>query len=699
MKSRILLPLICAVLLAACGGGSSGSTEPTKGDGKVNHLPIAHIQGTSGKIFLNQDVQFSAEKSTDQDGDNLNYRWQLYRKADNTELNLPEPTAKILTLKLTELGAYELKLIVSDGKGQSTPAIFAFEVHNQPSLQISAGEDSSVKQGDTVTLQGTINASEGITISSYQWAFVARPAGSNATILQANAINSSFIADQTGAYIVQLKVTDINGNVVTDNVTISSVSEQQNSAPNVIIHLAKATLAKNEVLLIDGSQSYDPDSGDILTFNWEILSKPANSVVSLKALNSGKAEFAADTFGTYQLKLTVTDQNGASSNKTITLQVNIKQPPIAELGDTKMVTVGDVVTISCNRCYDPDGDTLTYRWHLLTKPQGSGSTLSSITAPEVSFTADKAGDYLLRLIINDGIFDSQPAAQVVTAVADKPPVAVIQGATDRQIILGESLLLDASGSYDPEGGTVQFLWSLTKPNNSNASIADNEAAKVQFLADVVGDYVLALTVKDVGGQVAQQAVTVQVKENNSDLTGHVVAKFVDPSAKPLANLQLQINDTSVTTDAFGNLDHELQLRPNGNVAIKINDSRVASASYSSLPVDEQNFYVNLNSVPLLAMQSIDLFLPVCSKLADGKPLSVTFDLDTVPARFGDFYYSFGQQIELSTLKITRVNLPAPTTMTLRLPDGYKFTQNSSSTLALDVTFQPQIKLMTATVCD
>lgn len=63
----------------------------------------------------------------------------------------------------------------------------------------------------------------------------------------------------------------------------------------------------------------------------------------------------------------------------------------------------------------PYGDPLSYWWTLEQKPVSSAATLSDATASRPYFFADLPGDYLVGLVVSDGLLDSDPAWARVTA--------------------------------------------------------------------------------------------------------------------------------------------------------------------------------------------------------------------------------------------------------------------------------------------
>ena len=60
----------------------------------------------------------------------------------------------------------------------------------------------------------------------------------------------------------------------------------------------------------DGSESHDPDGGDIQGFEWEVVTKPGGSNASIQYLSDSQVEFFVDFAGDYQIQLTVTDDEG-----------------------------------------------------------------------------------------------------------------------------------------------------------------------------------------------------------------------------------------------------------------------------------------------------------------------------------------------------------------------------------------------------
>ncbi|MHC4560535.1 MAG: LamG domain-containing protein, partial [Planctomycetota bacterium] len=76
-----------------------------------------------------------------------------------------------------------------------------------------------------------------------------------------------------------------------------------------------------------------------------------------------------------------------------------------------------------------------------------------------------------------------------------PPVAVAAG--PNEAVVGDSVLLDGSGSFDADGDILTFSWRLiSKPSGSIAEITDPNSEQTTFIPDVPGEYTAGLVVSD-----------------------------------------------------------------------------------------------------------------------------------------------------------------------------------------------------------
>jgi hypothetical protein len=81
---------------------------------------------------------------------------------------------------------------------------------------------------------------------------------------------------------------------------------------------------------------------------------------------------------------------------------------------------------------------------------------------------------------------------------NSPPVA--NAGPDQNVMAGQAVTLNGSGSYDPEGLTITYLWTFVQvPAGStvtNGSLSNRTSAQPEFTPDVKGTYKLRLIVND-----------------------------------------------------------------------------------------------------------------------------------------------------------------------------------------------------------
>lgn len=280
---------------------------------------------------------------------------------------------------------------------------------------------------------------------------------------------------------------------------------------------------------LSGAASSDPD-GDALAFHWAFDHVPEGSTLlageaPLSPNHTGESGtmFMPDAVGTYVVKLTVTDVTGLESDPDYVI-VSIEDPetvPVANAGTDLSAQVGTLVALDGSLSYDPRGRTLTYAWSVVDKP--TSSTVSSISGADTmggSFTPDVKGVYVLNLVVNNGIARSVSDAVTVTAVGDDH--APVANAGDDQPA-GEdctTLVLDCSGSVDPDGDALTYLWEVqSKPTGSavsNTTFSDRTAVAPTFYPDVAGTYVLSCAVNDGTTWATPDLVTITAADRSSN---------------------------------------------------------------------------------------------------------------------------------------------------------------------------------------
>jgi len=247
---------------------------------------------------------------------------------------------------------------------------------------------------------------------------------------------------------------------------------------------------------LNGSASSDAN-GDSISYSWTIVSKPINSAVSLSNPTTVNPTFSPDQSGNYIFKLIVSDSISSSTASNVTVTASTGNiPPIADSGVSKSVTTGSVVTLNGFASNDANGDPLTYKWTLVSKPSDSNAVLSNLEIANPTFVADKSGNYVFALVVNDGNLSSSTSTVTITAsTTNLAPIA--NAGNNLNVYVGTTVTLDGKGSYDPNGDAINYSWFfVSKPSTSKALFSSSSSNTPTFIADAAGSYVISLTVGD-----------------------------------------------------------------------------------------------------------------------------------------------------------------------------------------------------------
>jgi hypothetical protein len=376
----------------------------------------------------------------------------------------------------------------------------------------NAGPNQTVTTGTTVTLNGSGSSDADGNPLTFLWSVVSIPAGSGATLANPTTVKPTFLADKTGQYVVQLLVND--GTVNSTPATVTITTTPGNTAP-VANAGPDQTVQLGAMVTLNGSGSSDVD-GNPLTFQWAFVTVPTGSTAKLSSLTIVMPTFVADLAGQYVVKLLVNDGKVTSTQDTVTITTTGgNTAPVANAGPDQSVQVGATVTLNGSGSTDADKNALTYDWSFVSIPSGSAATLSNPTATTPSFVADKAGPYVVQLVVNDGTVNSTPETVTIAAAAgNTAPVA--NAGPDQTVAVGASVILDGSASHDVDRNALTYQWALTtKPTGSAAALANSTTAMPNFVADVAGQYVGQLIVNDGTVSSAPDTVTIMAGVGNT----------------------------------------------------------------------------------------------------------------------------------------------------------------------------------------
>ena len=473
------------VLSLVVNDGTVDSAVDTVTISTLNSAPVADA-GPDQSVFVNDLVILDGSGSSDVDGNLLTYSWVFTTKPNGSLATLSDPNIVNPTFTVDMFGTYVLSLVVNDGTVDGAVDTVTISTLNSAPVA-DAGPDQSVFVNDLVILDGSGSSDVDGNLLTYSWAFTTKPNGSLTTLNDPNNVNPTFTVDMFGTYVLSLVVNDGTVDSAVDTVTISTL----NSAP-VADAGPDQSVFVNDLVILDGSGSSDVD-GNLLTYSWAFTTKPNGSLATLSDSTIVDPTFTVDVFGTYVLSLVVNDGTVDSAVDTVTIST-LNSAPVADAGPDQSVFVNDLVILDGSGSSDVDADALVYSWAFTSKPAGSFATLSETTSVNPAFVVDKAGTYVVSLIVNDDTVDSTPDTMSISTINVAP---IADAGLVQSVVVGDLVTLDGSGSSDADGNSLIFNWTFTSiPPDSTATLNDPNLVGPGFTADASGTYVVSLTVND-----------------------------------------------------------------------------------------------------------------------------------------------------------------------------------------------------------
>ncbi len=303
--------------------------------------------------------------------------------------------------------------------------------------------------------------------------------------------------------------------------SIEGVKAYHNSAPTADAG-SDQSVDEGSAVSLDGTGSYDPDDGDVISYEW-VQTGADEFSVDLSDSSSAAPSFTAPDVGVegavLTFRLTVSDGEGLESTDQVSVNINfVNLAPAARAGSDQTVDENVSVTIDGTASYDPDaGDTITYRWEQ-TDSSGYNVSLSDSCSGVTSFLAPDVGAggavLTFRLVVADaGGLESYDDVNVAVAFSNRLPSA--DAGADQSVDEGEDVTLDGTGSFDPDNGdSVTYEWMQIDSSGYPVNLSDSESASPGFTAPDVGTggaiLVFRLTVTDEGSLTDTDEVNINI---------------------------------------------------------------------------------------------------------------------------------------------------------------------------------------------
>ncbi len=421
----------------------------------ANNPPVGSFTASTTYLV----AKFDASASTDSDGTISAKTWDF---GDGTT-----GSGNVVSRTYATAGPKTVSLTVKDNSGATHTVTKTVTVVEN----IAPTADFTTTTSYTTAKFNAAGSSDSDgTITARTWTFGDGTTGSGS--------NLSHTYANAGTYTVALTVKDDGGK--TDTMT-TQVTVVANQAPTAAFSSSTSYLTAT----LDASASADAD-GTVTAYAWSF----GNGTTG-----SGKKPVVTYTAaGTYQVKLTVTDNGGASTSRTVPVIVVANKAPTAAFTTS---SGGRTARFDAAASSDPEGKLVSWSWSYGDGTTGAGSM--------AAHTYPTAGTRTVTLTVTDEAGATATAQKSVTVV--KGPdigLGVYNGSPselpDEATIADFGGVPDVASSYYTAGqnlkmsyetarirrGTSPNLTMTTKGTQLLAGIANGDPDAIAFLDAYVG---------------------------------------------------------------------------------------------------------------------------------------------------------------------------------------------------------------------
>ena len=396
-----------------------------------------------------------------------------------------------------------IKAVAFDSVGRATTITVAGTTAVNVAPVAQAGADRVTQEGQAISFAGSYSDANSTDTHTVHWDF-----GDGSTA--AGSLTPSHVYADDGVYTVTLTVTDNDGAVGSDTLSVTA----HNLAP-----------------VVDAGPNQNVDEGGAVSFVGSYTDAGSADTHSIQ-WDFGDGNTASGTLtpshvyadnGSYTVRLTVRDDDDAVSSDTLVVTV-ANVAPVVDAGPNRIADEGQ--TVSFAGAYSDAGvvDTHSIEWDF-----GDGHTASGTLTPSHVY-ADN-GSYTVRLTVRDDD-DAVSSDALIVTVANAAPVVDAgpnQSADEGQAVSFAGFYTDA-GIAD----THSIQWDFGDSHTASGTLTPSHV-----YADN-GSYTVRLTVRDDDDAVNSDTLVVTVAN---------VAPVVDAGPNQSADEGQAVSFAGFYTDA------------------------------------------------------------------------------------------------------------------------------------------------------
>jgi hypothetical protein len=275
------------------------------------------------------------------------------------------------------------------------------------------------------------------------------------------------------------------------------------------------------------------------------------------------------------------------------------QDPVANAGPDQTVDPGTQVVLDGSSSFDPDEDILTYSWRAL--EDNPSVVLFEAQKRRISFSVSASGTYQFSLTVTDtqnNTSDPSIVTIVVRGDDNTQPIADILLPDGSRFEI-DQILLDGSGSFDPDGDALSYLWEVEGPDSNDSGLADATVQQAVLRPPTSGNYRIRLTVSDGKTSATEEiTITIQLPDNQSPLAD------AGPDTLVLVG-DLVTLDGSGSTDPDGDqLSYNWSVGTTPGAAVSLSNPTTAQPTFTPTEPGDYSFALVVNDGVASSLQAI-----------------------------------------------------------------------------------------------
>lgn len=313
----------------------------------------------------------------------------------------------------------------------------------------------------------------------------------------------SYTFDKAGEYIVSLRVTGVDGD---SNIAEVKITAGVGNIPVPVINILDVevgeTLYAGNQYTFDASGTTSP-GGTITRYEWDFGDGTSKA-------QTRTAQHTFSTAGTYNVILTVTDEEGGVGSEEMQVKVAVEpsmpeaiiisNPAKADPEDNFIeIVVPSEVNFDGSSSSDPDDDIIDYQWDF------DGDGVFDSAGETVNHTFTQVGNYNVSLTVIDSAGFENKEILLVKAISPGLQASLVADPVSGVVPL--TVVFDATGSDYPDGQIVGYEWDF-----GDGSPRRSDIGQVTYKYTQIGNFTASVKVRTNDNKEEEAQVLITVRQ-------------------------------------------------------------------------------------------------------------------------------------------------------------------------------------------